>query len=344
MRFAKEQVAEGSEEARAVAERLRTRAAELGLDAIGFAAPTDLPDPAVLHGWLAAGMQAGMSYMERHADLRLDPERFFPGVRSILCVALNYYVSDREAAAGGGAAAAAGAAGAGAGPRAFPSGRRIPRPRVARYAWGTDYHGVLRGKLRSLLAALQDLVPGTRARVAVDTAPVLERHWAQRAGVGWIGRNGCLIVPRLGSWVFLGEIFLDLPLPPDRPRESRCGKCHRCLDACPSGALVAPTRLDARKCIAYWTVEHRGAFPVGAVPPTAPWIFGCDICQEVCPWNRFACETREPAFGRRGEAREWDLEAWRQLDRRGFQRLFAGTALERAGFEGISRNLEALVR
>jgi epoxyqueuosine reductase len=340
MRFAKEQMIAGSEEARAVVERLRTRAGELGLDAMGFASPTDLPDPAVLRGWLAAGMQAGMSYMERHADLRLDPERFFPGVRSILCVALNYYVPEGVASTAG----VASTPGAVAGPRAFPPGRRIPRPRVARYAWGTDYHGVLRGKLHSLLATLQDLVPGARGRVAVDTAPVLERHWAQRAGVGWIGRNGCLIVPRLGSWVFLGEIFLDLPLPADRPRESRCGKCRRCLDACPSGALIAPARLDARKCIAYWTVEHRGAFPAGAVPSTAPWVFGCDICQEVCPWNRFACETREPAFRHRGEALEWDLDAWRQLDRGRFQRLFAGTALERAGFEGISRNLEALTR
>ncbi|MCK4412471.1 MAG: tRNA epoxyqueuosine(34) reductase QueG [Candidatus Eisenbacteria sp.] len=296
--------------------RLGEAAARLGFDRWGCADPGSLPSLEPLQAWLARGEHAGMGYMARHADLRGDPHRFFPGVRTIFCVALNYSP-------------------AGMGGRDREPGAPL---RVARYAWGADYHDILRGKLHRLLQQVKRWVSGARGRVAVDTAPVLERHWAAQAGIGWIGRNTCLIVPRLGSYVFLGELLLDIPLPPDQPLPRRCGTCRQCLVACPSGALAEPYRLDARRCIAYWTVEHRGAFPASGAPRISPWLFGCDRCQEACPWNRFAVATREPAFHAPVGRQITEPGVIATLDTDTFGERFGGTPLTRAGFEGLERN------
>jgi epoxyqueuosine reductase len=322
MRWAKRELTPGSAAARDLADHLRERARALGCDAVGIADPAARPDPQRLRHWLAGGLHAGMAYLERRVAMRCDPALLLPGVRSIVCIAVSYYVARP---AGG-----------------EPGGLPAEVPRIARYAWGHDYHRLLREKLHALLAEARRIVPDVRGRVAVDTAPILERHWAAQAGLGWVGRNGCLIIPGLGSWVFLGELLLDLPLPVGRPRPTRCGRCRRCLDRCPTGALIAPQLLDARRCIAYWTIEHRGPFPESGVPPIAPWLFGCDVCQEVCPWNRQARETSEPALREVGAWCDWDLAQWRRLDERGFAHELGATALARAGFEGLRRNLREL--
>lgn len=321
---------------------IQVAARELGLDRVAVADPRRKPDPAALDGFLAEGRQAGMDYLARHREVRLDPERMLPGVRSILCAAVSYRSpSAQEPAAGRREDTTAAAdtttttSAADADPAAVPA-------RIASYAVGEDYHRVLKEKLHGVLAAIRGLAPGVRGRVAVDTAPVLERHWAREAGLGWIGRHGCLIVPGLGSFVLLGELFLDVPLPAGDPGEARCGTCRRCLEACPTGALVAPGRLDARRCVSYWTVEHRGDFPSWA-PPIAPWAFGCDRCQEVCPWNRHApaaaCrQLREPLVPARTDARR--LRAVRP---EAFERLWARTAMERTGWEGLQRNARRLI-
>ncbi|MBD3237135.1 MAG: tRNA epoxyqueuosine(34) reductase QueG [Candidatus Eisenbacteria bacterium] len=316
MQYAKQQLRRASPAARELGAWLRQRARALGCDAVGIADPAARPDRARFERWVSEGLHAGMDYLARRVALRCDPDLLLPGVRAILCVAVSYHVSR---------------------PAPMPKG-----PRISRYAWASDYHPILRAKLHALRSELCARVPGVRARVAVDTAPLLERHWAAQAGLGWIGRNGCLIVPGFGSWVFLGELLCDLPLPADRPVAARCGRCRRCLEACPTGALIAPGRLDARRCIAYWTVEHRGAFSAQTTPPTAPWLFGCDRCQEVCPGNRGAGETREPAFRRLGPWCAWDTRRWAQLDAAGFARELGGSALQRAGLFGVQRNLRAL--
>jgi epoxyqueuosine reductase len=302
---------------------LRDEADRLGLDGLAVADPGERPDPAVLDAWLASGMQASMGYLERHRDLRLDPDRLLPGVRSIVCVALGYHP----------------------GPEAEPTpvapGERAAR--VSRYALGHDYHQVLGVKLRALVRAARAQVPGLRARVAVDTAPVLERHWAIRAGLGWGGKHGCVTVTGLGSWVFLGEILLDVWLPRGVPQPSRCGDCDRCLRACPTGALVGPGRLDARRCIAYWTIEHRGDFTAD-VPRLSPWLFGCDLCQEACPWNRDVRAAREPALACVWPGMPTRVRDWVGLGPEDFEKNLRPTPMERAGLEGLRRNARRLAQ
>jgi len=329
-----------------LAGRLRAAAAELGFSRCGIASADASPDPERLRSYLARGDHAGMAYLARSPEVRLDPARFLPGVRSVVSVACNYFLPDlpdsgetdfreREGGEPGAPRESAGEGAPGAGGGARPV-------RIARYAWGPDYHAKMRARLEQLLERVSTWVPGVRGRIAVDSAPVLERHWAAAAGVGWIGRNTCLIVPGMGSWVFLGELFLDLALVPDAPLRARCGRCRRCLDACPSGALVEPFRLDARRCIAYWTIEHRGAFPPAGRPRLDPWLFGCDACQEACPWNRFALpsgDAAHPAILASGRGR---LSGWMGLTRERYAQLWAGTALARAGFEGLLRNAKAI--
>jgi epoxyqueuosine reductase len=304
-------------------EDIRRAGLRLGLDGVGFAAPVLPPAGVNFQDWLDRGCGAGMDYLRRHIELRLHPEKFFPGVKTVLAAILNYYRGAPAASA-----------------RGPESGGR---PRISRYAWGRDYHKTLPQKLRLLLAEIQRVAPGTRGRWAVDTAPVLDKLWAEAAGLGWQGRNTNLLTRTLGSWVFIGTLWLDLELPPDPHHADFCGSCTKCLDACPTGALIEPNLLDARRCISYWNVEHRGAFEK-ATPSFDGWLFGCDICQDVCPWNRFSTESAEDDFLPRSGLFETGLEEWAALDESGYDELTRGSALRRAKREGLRRNARWILK
>jgi epoxyqueuosine reductase len=301
-------------------DRIKEHALSLGFDLAGIAParPADSFDR--LRDWLDRGFAGEMGYMRRHREARRQPSSILPEVRSVVMLAMNYAV---EAS----------------------GGREPASAKIARYARGADYHDVLRAKLNELLLWIQQEVPGCKGRGVVDTAPLLERDFARRAGLGWFGKNTMLLNKRLGSYFFLAALLLDLDLAADAAHEtSHCGTCTACLDACPTEAFVAPGVLDSRRCISYLTIELRGPIPQELRQPMSDWLFGCDICQEVCPWNRKA-----PA------ASEWkklrvlthpgspDLEAIDPgellgLTEEEFRRRFRGTALMRAKRSGLLRN------
>ncbi len=287
---------------------VKALALELGFDLVAVG-PADPPEHAqALRDWIEAGHAASMGYLERRLEERADPRRVLPGARSVVCVALNYYQGEP----------------------ADPSWRP-----VARYAWGRDYHDVIGPRLDRLAAYLEEAA-GARSRGYVDTGPVLERDLAARAGLGWIGKNTMLLSPRLGSWFFIGLLLTTAELAHDRPLEDRCGSCRACLDACPTGAFVAPYVLDARRCVSYLTIEHRGEIDTARRPGMAGWQFGCDACQDVCPWNRKAPLTRA--------AELQPLQPYPSaaaivaMDDEALRIRFKGTALLRAKPSGLRRN------
>jgi epoxyqueuosine reductase len=299
-----------------LARRIKARALELGFDAAGIAAIAPGPPIARFDAWLAAGRHGDMAWLatERSRERRADPARILPGVRSVVCVALCHD------------------------PTGDP-GRDERVGRIARYAAGEDYHRVMRDLLGQLERFLRDELPGASTLWYSDTGALLERAWAERAGMGWTGRHSGLISPMLGSWFLLGEILVDRELEPDPafPRE-HCGICTRCLEACPTGAIVAPFQVDARRCISYLTIEHRGAIPRELRPRVGEWLFGCDVCQEVCPWNRFAPPARDARL-HASTLEGWTLERFLTLDEEGFQALFATSPIRRARRGGFLRNV-----
>jgi epoxyqueuosine reductase len=303
-------------------ERICTRARELGFDLVGVAPARPAPTLDAYCSWLAQGYHGEMGYMARpdRVERREDPARIMPGVRAIVSVGLNYY------------------------PGALPAGlRRDPsRGLVSNYAWGMDYHDLMTPRLEELAAFIGTQAGrGVAARVYVDTGPVLERAYAAEAGLGFIGKNTCLIHPKMGSWLFLGEVLLDLELDPTPAATGvSCGTCRRCLDACPTGALVTPYVLDARRCISYLTIELKGPIPRELRPLVGNWIYGCDVCQAVCPWQRFARRTVVRSF----HAREPDCTAPSLLDLMGmdeetFRRRYDRTPISRIGRRQLLRNV-----
>jgi epoxyqueuosine reductase len=291
----------------ALAGRVKATGRRLGFDlvAVGPAGPPERG--AALDAWLDAGCAGTMAYMERTRAARRDPARVLPGARSVIACALNYYQ---------GADAA--------GP-----------PHVARYAWGDDYHAVMEPRLRALLDDLVAAAPGSTGRAYADTGPLLERELAARAGLGWVGKNTMLLHPALGSYFFIGMILTTAELQPDPPLPDRCGTCTRCLEACPTAAFPRPYVLDARRCISYLTIEHRGAIPEDARPGLGTLAFGCDICQDVCPWNRRAPVTSEAAF----RARDLPaLREWPGLTEAEYRERLRGSPLRRARRRGLRRN------
>ncbi len=304
-------------------------ALEAGFDAVGVAALGSVegtPDGHRLRAWLAEGRHGTMAYMAREPERRLEPARVLPGARSVVCVALNY---GRGEGNGADAAAGSGAGAAVSGP---------PRGRIARYARGRDYHKVFTGKLRRLEMLLAETFSDVATRSYVDTGPVLEKLWAERAGLGWRGKHTNLVSRGWGSWLLLGEVLLDVELAPDEAEPDHCGTCTRCVDACPTRAITGPYRLDARLCISYLTIEHRGSIPVELRPLMGDHVFGCDDCLEVCPWNRFAREAREADFAPRADAVAPLLTELVVLTDEEFLRRYAGTAIVRAKREGMARN------
>ncbi len=288
---------------------IRSRALELGFVQVGFASPDVLPGRRFCADWLAAGYGAGMAFMARHGDRRADPSRQWPGVRTVICVAATYGAPTSVTAGYG---------------------------RIAAYAAGPDYHDWLLARLQTL-GQFVAAVAGrpVRCHACTDTAPVFERELAVRAGLGWRGRNTCLINRRVGSYTLLGELFTDLELVPDAPTPDGCGCCQRCLDACPTGALVQPYVLDSRRCLAYLTIEHRGALPRPLRPLLGTRVFGCDACQEVCPWNR---RTRPGWPGPEPALAASELVDLLELDSAGFRRRYGSTPVARARRRGLRRN------
>jgi epoxyqueuosine reductase len=294
---------------------LKSLAIECGFDRAGVCELGRAEHADRFIDWLRREEHAGMAYLERRLDVRLDPSGILPGARSALCVALQYH----PPASG-----------------VDPDGDLWPR--VARYARGDDYHDLMLARLRELAALVEEAFPGTGSRPYVDTGPVLERDLAARAGLGIAGKNTNLLHPEAGSWFFLGELFLTLELAPDPAVADLCGSCTRCLEACPTGALPEPYRLDSNRCISYWTIEHRGALPEAAREMVGEWVFGCDVCQEVCPLNQAEAVPGEPAFEAQAHRTDLDLAGLLGLDRDGYVEAFRGSAMKRAKLEGLQRN------
>jgi epoxyqueuosine reductase len=245
-----------------LAAEVKNFARRLGFDLVGIASAAPSEYRQYYRDWLDSGQAGEMAYLDRRFDERVDPAVYLPGAKTVVCVAMNYHVPlDR-------------------------SGAEMKSPaRVARYALGDDYHEHIKHKLYDMADWLRDTVPGARTRCGVDTVPVMEKELAARAGIGWIGKNTCVINPEIGSWVLLGEVLTTIDFPIEQPAVDRCGTCTRCIDACPTSAITAPYQLDARKCISYLTIEHAGAIARDLRLQMGDWLYGCDVCQDVCPYN-----------------------------------------------------------
>jgi epoxyqueuosine reductase len=303
-------------------EQIRQKARDFGFDLCGIAAADSYPELAFLREWLDSGYAATMEWMVRSADRRGDVRHVLPGARSVIVTA-TLYNSDR------------------------PYSSELPTgvARISRYAWGDDYHDVLKERLERLLASMRSDCPDPfEARVYVDTGPVQERVYAQYAGLGWIGKNTCLINPELGSWLFLGVIITTLALEPDAQGLEQCGSCTRCLDACPTGALVDAGVLDSNRCLSYLTIEHRGPIPEEHHAALGAHVYGCDICQEVCPYNQPAPLSADPAWQPR---RGLDLPALVDLSQRSddeWRAVLKGSPMNRAKADGLRRNIAIALR
>lgn len=300
------------------ATRLKEQAEALGFDACGVAPATHLPELAFFSEWLSRGYAAGMAWLERTADRRLDVRQVLPSARTVIVTATNYNTA-----------------------RPLSIDDNDPRrAHIARYAWGDDYHGVIAARQEALVAWMrQQQQEPFDALSYVDTGPVQERVFAQHAGIGWIGKNCCLINESVGSFVFLGVILTSLALDLDPPAFDLCGTCSRCIEACPTGALVAPGVLDSNRCISYLTIEHRGDLPTGSESGVGRHVFGCDVCQDVCPWNATAPASSDPAWQPRPA---WDLKTVNELNGMSdsdMQEALKGSAMKRAKLEGLKRNI-----
>jgi epoxyqueuosine reductase len=303
----------------ALAHRVRELARQFGFQRCGITGIELGDDEAHLRDWLAQGLYGSMEWMARHGDKRSRPDDLVPGTLRVISVGLDYGRRDDQ--------------------EAWETLANGERAYVARYALGRDYHKLMRQRLQKLADRIAEEVGPFGHRVFVDSAPVLERALARNAGLGWIGKHTCLIDKDGGSWFFLGEIYVDLPLPVDAPATAHCGTCVRCIDICPTRAIVAPHRLDARRCIAYLTIEHEGTIDEELRPLIGNRIFGCDDCQLVCPWNKFAKRSDEPDFRARNnldEATLADLFAWEEEE---FLQRTEGTAIRRSGHERWLRNI-----
>ena len=295
----------------AAARIFREEAEREGFSRVGIARAAEPPGFGRFTEWLAGGYHGGMRYLEETAGVRSSPEKLLPGVRSIVCLAAPHR-AEKQAAADGST--------------------------IGRYAAGADYHGTLRSRaIRAARSASSRIGGPVRWRVCVDSTPIAERSFAAAAGLGWIGKNGCLIDRELGSYMLLAEILTDVDLPPDEPVAELCGSCVRCLKSCPTDAFVAPGLLDAQRCVAYWTIEHRGPIPDEVKPALAEHVFGCDVCQEACPWNR-----PEPGNGKRETGNEPGAvptrAEWLEMGKGEWKRRFGASALNRAGRRGLQRN------
>jgi len=296
---------------------IKAEAQRLGFGYCGISKATFLEEEAPrLEKWLLQNMHGRMKYMENYFDKRLDPRKLVDGARSVISVLLNY----------------------------FPFRQQVHPdvPKISKYAYGTDYHFVAKEKLKELMDFITEEIGEVHGRIFVDSAPVMDKAWAQKSGLGWMGKHTNLINKNNGSFFFIAEIILDLELEPDAPIEDYCGTCTRCMDACPTEAIVAPYVVDGSKCISYFTIELKEEIPLHVQGKFENWVFGCDICQDVCPWNRFSKPSREEKFNPKQGLLEMTGEEWQEITEEIFQKIFSDSAVKRTGYKGLKRNLEFL--
>ncbi len=305
-----------------LAAELKQRALAIGFDLVGIADASPSKYRAYLRDWLETGQSGSMGYLARRFDERTDPAVYLPGARSVICVAMNYHVPLD----------------------AVPQGEQTHHGRIARYALGNDYHGIIKDRLFELADWMRQAAPDAQTRAAVDTAPVMEKEISARAGLGWIGKHTCVINTRVGSWLLLGEILTTLDLPADEPAVDRCGTCTRCIDACPTGAITAPYQLDARKCISYLTIEHPGEIDGELQPKIGDWLYGCDICQEVCPWNRDALVATDAALQPRFATGTLDVRDVLTWTTDNYREQLRHSAMKRVKLPVLQRNAAIVAR
>lgn len=292
---------------------VKATAKSLGFDFCGIAKATFLEEEAPrLEAWLKSGKHGSMSYMENYFDKRLDPRLLVDGAKSVISLLYNYSPTQTQ---------------------------REGAPKISKYAYGEDYHEVIREKLNTFLAELKSQIGAIHGRGFVDSAPVLDKVWATRAGLGWMGKHTNLINKNQGSFFFIAELIVDLELQYDGPLKDYCGTCTKCIDACPTEAIVAPYVVDGSKCISYLTIELKEAIPTSFQNQMQNWAFGCDVCQDVCPWNRFSQPHNEPRFNDTRGLLEMDADAWYAIDEAAFTLLFRKSAVKRTKFSGLKRNL-----
>ena len=293
---------------------LKREAKSLGFLSCGISKAVFLEEEATkLENWLNDGKHGEMKYMENHFDMRLDPRKLVPGAKSVISLSYNYFndnlQNDKDA------------------------------PKISKYAYGNDYHVVIRKKLKILFKELKKKIGDINGRVFVDSAPVMEKPWAAKSGLGWIGKNTNLISQKIGSYYFLAEIIVDLEFEYDTPATDHCGSCTACIDSCPTGALNIPYQIDASKCISYLTIELRDEIPSDFNEKMDNWAFGCDVCQDVCPWNRFSRKHNEPLFNPNQEIMEMEKKDWEELTEETFEVIFKNSAVKRTKYKGLKRNI-----
>ncbi len=296
-------------------ESIKNKAKELGFDFCGIAKAGFLEDEAPrLDSWLSKNYHGEMAWMANHFDKRLDPTKLVPGAKSVISVMLNYYPSKR-----------------------LPESKEDYK--ISKYAYGKDYHYVLKDKLKELFLFIQSEIGEVDGRIFVDSAPVMDKAWAQKSGLGWIGKHSNLLNREMGSFFFLGEIICDLELTPDGPIKDYCGTCTACIDACPTDAITEPYVVDGSKCISYYTIELKEAIPEEAKGKMENWIFGCDICQDVCPWNRFSKPSKVKDFDLHPELNGFTNKDWEEITEEVFKEVFRKSPLKRTKIEGLKRNV-----
>lgn len=295
---------------------IKTEAKRIGFLSCGIAKADFLEEEAPrLEAWLTKNMHGEMGYMENHFDKRLDPTKLVEGSKSVVSLLLNYYPKEVQ---------------------------KQNTFKVSKYAYGTDYHFVIKDKLKSLMNFIQEEIGEVNGRVFVDSAPVLDKAWAAKSGLGWMGKHSNLLTKEVGSFYFIAELIIDLELEYDTPTTDHCGTCSACMDACPTQAIVEPYVVDGSKCISYFTIELKNEIPNEFQGQFDDWMFGCDVCQDVCPWNRFSKSHQEPLFNPHPKLLSNDKKEWQELTSNVFEEIFAKSAVKRTKFSGLKRNIDFL--
>ena len=296
---------------------IKREAKRLGFLSCGISKAEFLREEAPrLERWLKSGMHGKMAYMANHFDKRLDPTKLVDGAKSVISLTLNYFPESTQSDA--------------------------TSPKISKYAFGEDYHFVIKRKLKDLIHLINEEIGELDGRAFVDSAPVLDKAWAARSGLGWIGKNGNLITPQVGSFFFICELILDLELEPDQPITDHCGTCRACIDACPTEAIVQPYVVDGSKCISYFTIELKEAIPTGMKEMFDNWMFGCDVCQDVCPWNRFSKPHNTTEFNAHPDLLDMSKRDWGEMTEDVFKKVFNQSAVKRTKFTGLKRNIKFL--